>query len=1048
MATYLPGVTDAVPEIPLFSPNMDFYNQMLTRRQSQYEQGIRSIASNYSQFQGELSDPVNVERRAKFLKEADEQLKNISTADFAIQQNVDAANAIYDPLVKDDAVVFDMYHTKRIRNELSTMEGWDKSDDPKIRSKFNKNMYDWLKRDLNSLKKGNGNIENYKVKNRYAMPFMDPQEIINDAIKQTGAKFEKDVFGNEYVVTVTDGKEYYENYKLFADQVLRSNPQYKKQLSILAENEKESVIERARMDPKNANASDDELIGSHVLSKFDENQKRQKDYIEELDKSLEEQRAQARVELQKHSQEILANPNGSKASEFAQRKSQVEQMETMIENYRKKYNESYGGDLVGDGNTVRKKYAENAVKDPISHFMDLYQTNDAMTFANIRSAVPGKRSVKQNDAYFSSLDARDKAMKTMADIEKDKKDLEIKQGQLEVSQKNADTNRIRALAGGQNNETVDPETGLSVSDDATSTSSKKSKGPDIQYLSDGVTNVTVSDSLSQLKGKIDGASMSALSNMTGTFGGMYLLSRMGVNDADIGKVRQYMSKKFANGGASVPGTNDEVAALKSVYKAVFSFSKESKNDELTNIMREKLRKGENAIDIDFGDIMRLAAKNYVAKDNNDMLAISNIKDYEKQISTVKYLSTVYNKAQEATLAFMGNTPEFQSITKTEKDASGKEVKRMINEDDLVKVFSESSVIMPNNTLYKLADEEKKALAKAYFTGDLKVKTFTNQRLTTGMDTYQPPPSTVKTQVIYNGAEYIFDGMLFGTVASNKLPTPQEYRSLRSKVNDQMPIVLLPDSARGAVSSNPIYLLNNDLKTHMLDILSVGNTLASSNIKVSTGGGYDDYADADDQQTIRAELKSNKNVQVALQTSSSLNNGGQVIQVTFPSSDKETPSPTAGKTYYFPITPNSKNPQTLQIFESVQEADEFYPYKKEGKAYELDHFKGSGITAKLIPDAPNSNVGRIIISIKEYDPKTNTYSETEKNVQENSYNLGMSSFQEIKADIFRVHMFPYMKQKILSNQIAETSQRTTASTPESDAANKFMSELEESFKSKR
>ena len=60
---------------------------------------------------------------------------------------------------------------------------------------------------------------------------------------------------------------------------------------------------------------------------------------------------------------------------------------------------------------------------------------------------------------------------------------------------------------------------------------------------------------------------------------------------------------------------------------------------------------------------------------------------------------------------------------------------------------------------------------------------------------------------------------------------------------------------------------------------------------------------------------------------------------------------------------------------------------------------------------------------------------------------MSSFQEIKADIFRVHMFPYMKQKILSNQIAETSQRTTASTPESDAANKFMSELNESFKSK-
>ncbi len=1047
MATYLPGVTDAVPDIPLFSPNMDFYNQMLTRRQSQYEQGIRSIASNYSQFQGELSDPVNVERRAKFLKEADEQLKNISTADFAIQQNVDAANAIYDPLVKDSAVVFDMYHTRRIRKELSTMEAWDKSDDPKIRSKFNKNMYDWVRRDLDALRKGNGNVENYKVKNRYATAFMDPQEIINNAIKETGAKFEKDVFGNEYIVTVTDGKEYYENYKLFADQVLKSNPQYTKQLSILAENEKETIIERGRMDPRNANASDDELIKSQVLNSFDKNQKRQKEYIEELDNDLEEQRAQSRVELQKHSEEILANPNGSKASEFAQRKSQVEQMETMIESYRKKYNEKYGGDLVGDGNTVRQKYAENAVKDPIAHFMDLYQTNDAMSFANIRSAVPGKRSVKKNDAYFSSLEARDRAMKTMADIEKDKKDLEIRQGQLAVSQQNADTNRIKGLQGDKTSETIDPETGLAI-DDGTTTSSKKSKGPDIQYLSDGVTNVTVSEALSQLKGKIDGASMSALSNMTGTFGGLYLLSRMGVDDGDIGKVRQYMSKKFANEGTSVPATNDELAALKSVYKAVFSFSKESKNDELTNIMREKLLKKENTIDIDFGDIMRLAAKNYVAKDNNDMLAISNIKDYEKQINTVKYLSTVYNKAQEVTLAFIGNTPEYQSITKTEKDASGKLTKRMINEDDLVKVFGDASITLPNSSIYKLNDEEKNALAKAYFTGDLKVKTFSDKPNVYSMDTYQPSAVGLKTQVTFNGAEYIFDGMLFGAVVPNKLPTPQEYRSLRSKVNEQMPIVLLPDVARGAVSSNPIYVLNNDLKTHMLDILSVGNTLASSNIKVSTGGGYDDYKDADDQQTIRAELKSNKNVQVALQTASSLNNGGQVVQVTFPSSDKEQPSPTAGKTYYFPIIPNSKNPQTLQIFESVQEADEFYPYKKEGKAYELDHFKGSGITAKMIPDAPNSNVGRIIVSIKEYDPKTNTYSETEKKVEEQPYNLGMNSFQEIKADIFRFHMYPYMKQKIRSNEIAETSKKTTTSTPENDAANKFMSELNESFKSKR
>ena len=63
MATYLPNVTDIIPEFRPFTPNFDFYNQVLQVKNAQYQQGYKKISNLYgSALNSPLSRDSNIER--------------------------------------------------------------------------------------------------------------------------------------------------------------------------------------------------------------------------------------------------------------------------------------------------------------------------------------------------------------------------------------------------------------------------------------------------------------------------------------------------------------------------------------------------------------------------------------------------------------------------------------------------------------------------------------------------------------------------------------------------------------------------------------------------------------------------------------------------------------------------------------------------------------------------------------------------------------------------------------------------------------------------
>jgi hypothetical protein len=148
----------------LYTPDYSFLKYVLDKKTANYEKGLQSASSSFNSLKKELSDPALVIKRDQYLKDIQGQLQTIASSDFSLQQNVNYANSIFEPIATDKAILYDSYHTARIKNELAKEDAWMKSEDLNVRKKYNAEIAEWVARDLDSLKKGNGDIKNYNVK--------------------------------------------------------------------------------------------------------------------------------------------------------------------------------------------------------------------------------------------------------------------------------------------------------------------------------------------------------------------------------------------------------------------------------------------------------------------------------------------------------------------------------------------------------------------------------------------------------------------------------------------------------------------------------------------------------------------------------------------------------------------------------------------------------------------------------------------------------------------------------------------------------------------
>lgn len=125
------GQGDYIPQLQPFSPNLNYYASVLSTKQNQYDQGLAKLNSIYgTALNSPLLGQDNIERRNKYFETIETDIKKAAGTDLSIDQNVQNASQIFQPILNDKDILNDMIYTKGVHNAVKTGERYRYCSDP------------------------------------------------------------------------------------------------------------------------------------------------------------------------------------------------------------------------------------------------------------------------------------------------------------------------------------------------------------------------------------------------------------------------------------------------------------------------------------------------------------------------------------------------------------------------------------------------------------------------------------------------------------------------------------------------------------------------------------------------------------------------------------------------------------------------------------------------------------------------------------------------------------------------------------------------------
>ncbi len=112
MATYVQGYKMYDREATPFVPDYKFLSNVLSTRQTRYDQNYKAINDAYSKVVfADLSREENQEKRDQFAQQIAPKMAQISGYDLSLRQNADMAAGVFAPFYEDDNIVRDLTNT-------------------------------------------------------------------------------------------------------------------------------------------------------------------------------------------------------------------------------------------------------------------------------------------------------------------------------------------------------------------------------------------------------------------------------------------------------------------------------------------------------------------------------------------------------------------------------------------------------------------------------------------------------------------------------------------------------------------------------------------------------------------------------------------------------------------------------------------------------------------------------------------------------------------------------------------------------------------------
>lgn len=207
MATYIPSITDYIPQVQPFSPDYNFLGNVLQTKQSQYDKGYHETNQTYTTL---LHSPMlrdsNIKRREEFFKVIDSDIKRISGLDLSKQENVDSANKVFKGFYDDKVMVNDMVKTKKAYAELQKAESFKNCLDPdKCGGQYWEEGVKALNYKMQEFKNvSDAESMNYQIGD--FTPYYNWQKDAMKTAKEAGLDVKRDHITGQWIVTQRNGE--------------------------------------------------------------------------------------------------------------------------------------------------------------------------------------------------------------------------------------------------------------------------------------------------------------------------------------------------------------------------------------------------------------------------------------------------------------------------------------------------------------------------------------------------------------------------------------------------------------------------------------------------------------------------------------------------------------------------------------------------------------------------------------------------------------------------------------------------------------------------
>ena len=398
MATYIPGVTDYIPTIQPFQPDLNFFANVMQTRQTRYDAAKKKVNDQYGSL---LYSPMlrdsNIKRREDFFKVIDEDIKKVSGMDLSLQQNVDQAVNVFKGFYDDKYMLNDMVKTKKLYSEIDKGKALKSCNDPeKCGGQYWDQGMQKLYYKMDEFKNvGDDEALNFEMGEYDA--YYDWKKDATKKAKELGYEVKQDSLSGNWIVTDTNGKLVQGGLYSFFKSMYGDDPRVSSNYNTMAYVSRKNAAKAEAM----TYGSEEESEKQYIMKSINSGLKDLNNNMKVVSNGYDQVNSRF-LQLEKKKNTIGLNPKDKQAYDAVlEQKQYLEQSKTSLQS---QIDDIQNNIDTNDINSLRQRADRSAAFN--------FENNDMTNLAKSLSEIKKERTIKANP--FAEIAARASAEKELA----------------------------------------------------------------------------------------------------------------------------------------------------------------------------------------------------------------------------------------------------------------------------------------------------------------------------------------------------------------------------------------------------------------------------------------------------------------------------------------------------------------------------------------------------------------------------------------------------------------------------------------------------------